>query len=172
MEMTPDNGITWERTQFLNEKSIGAIQPTILLHPSGKIQILCRSRQSQVLTSWSEDNGAHWTKLAPAGIPNPNSGIDAVTLKDGRHLLVYNHQTSGRNTLHVGLSDDGINWKAAVLLENDTKESEFSYPAVIQSNDGMVHITYTWNRKQIKHVVLDPELIETKPFLKSAWPAE
>ena len=172
MEMTPDNGITWERTQSLNEKSIGAIQPTILLHPSGKIQILCRSRQSQVLTSWSEDNGAHWTKLAPAGIPNPNSGIDAVTLKDGRHLLVYNHQTSGRNTLHVGLSDDGINWKAAVLLENDTKESEFSYPAVIQSNDGMVHITYTWNRKQIKHVVLDPELIETKPFLKSAWPAE
>ena len=172
MEMTPDNGITWERTKALNDKTIGAIQPAILLHPSGKIQIICRSRQSKVLTSWSEDNGAHWTVLAPLTVPNPNSGIDAVTLKDGRHLMVYNHQTSGRNMLNAAVSDDGITWKAVVLLENDSKDKEFSYPAVIQSNDSMVHITYTWNRKLIKHVVLDPSLIEAKSFTNGAWPAE
>lgn len=172
MEMTPDNGVTWERTQALNDKSIAAIQPTILLHPSGKIQILCRSKQSQIVTSWSEDNGAHWTELVPSGIPNPNSGIDAVTMKDGRHLLVYNHLTAGRNTLNVALSDDGINWKAAVLLENDVTDKEYSYPAVIQSNDNMIHITYTWNRKLIKHVVLDPGLIQTRSFSDGAWPVE
>jgi predicted neuraminidase len=172
MEMTPDNGITWERTEALNDKTVGAIQPAILLHPSGKIQIICRSRQSKVLTSWSEDNGTHWTVLAPLTVPNPNSGIDAVTLKDGRHLMVYNHQTSGRNVLNTAVSDDGINWKAAVLLENDSKDKEFSYPAVIQSNDNMVHITYTWNRKLIKHVVLDPALIEAKSFANGAWPSE
>ena len=172
MEMTQDNGITWERTAALNDKSIAAIQPTILLHTSGKIQILCRSKQSQIVTSWSEDNGAHWTELVPSGIPNPNSGIDAVTMKDGRHLLVYNHLTAGRNTLNVALSDDGINWKAAVLLENDVTDKEYSYPAVIQSNDNMIHITYTWNRKLIKHVVLDPGLIQTRSFSDGAWPVE
>jgi predicted neuraminidase len=172
MEKTPDNGITWERTQALNEKNIGAIQPTILIHPSGKLQILCRSRQSMILTSWSEDQGQHWTELAPSGMPNPNSGIDAVTLKDGRQLLVYNHLTSGRNMINVAVTDDGIEWKAAILLENDLKETEFSYPAVIQSNDNMVHITYTWNRKLIKHIIIDPGLIELRPIVKGTWPAE
>jgi predicted neuraminidase len=172
MEMTPDNGITWKRTEALNDRKISAIQPSILLHPSGKLQMVCRSKQSRVLTSWSKDNGIHWTELTPLTVPNPNSGIDAVTLKDGRQLMVYNHLTAGRNILNVALSDDGINWQAAVLLENDEKDKEFSYPAVIQSNDNMVHITYTWNRKLIKHVVLDPGLIEVKRFEKGAWPAE
>ncbi|OFY74019.1 MAG: sialidase [Bacteroidetes bacterium RBG_19FT_COMBO_42_7] len=172
MEMTPDNGITWERTAALNERSKAAIQPSILVHPSGKLQILCRSRQSQILTSWSEDSGTTWTELAPSGIPNPNSGIDALTMKDGRHMLVYNHLISGRNMLNAAVSEDGINWKPAVLLENDIKDTESSSPAVIQSHDGMVHITYTWNRKLIKHVVLDPGLLETRSFSGSGWPVE
>jgi predicted neuraminidase len=172
MEMTPDNGITWTRTRDLNDKKIAAIQPSVLLHPSGKLQLLCRSKQSKILTSWSEDNGASWTELVPAAIPNPNSGIDAVSMKDGRHLLVYNHLTTGRNMLNIAVSDDGINWKPAVILENDIKDKEYSYPAVIQSKDNMIHITYTWNRKLVKHVVIDPELIETRSFTNGAWPAE
>ena len=172
MEMTSDNGITWTRTQPLNDKKIAAIQPSVLIHPSGKLEILCRSKQSRILTSWSEDNGANWTELVPSAIPNPNSGIDAVSLKDGRHVLVYNHLTSGRNMLNVAVSDDGINWNPAVLLKNDLKDTEYSYPAVIQSKDNRIHITYTWNRKLIKHVVIDPGLIGTRSFDNGAWPAE
>lgn len=170
MEITSDNGVTWERTAPLNEKNIDAIQPAILTHPDGKIQILCRSKQSQILSSWSEDSGRHWSPLAPSGIPNPNSGLDAVTLKDGRHLLVYNHLKTGRNILNIAVSADGINWEAVIVLENDTQGKEYSYPAVIQSGDGMVHITYTWNRKLIKHVVIDPLLIDSKPFENDNWP--
>jgi predicted neuraminidase len=89
-------------------------------------------------------------------LPNPNSGTDAITLKDGRQLLVYNHTARGRTPLNVAISeDDGKTWKAAAILE--AEPGEYSYPAVIQTTDGRVHITYTWKRERVKHVVLDPK---------------
>ncbi len=169
MEFTFDRGRTWERTQPLNDgATVSAIQPSILKHPGGKLQMVCRSINKKILTAWSTDQGRTWTELEPLHLPNPNSGIDAVTLKDGRHLLVYNHiepyaEWGSRNILNVAVSDDGITWKAAVLLENDPDtKSEYSYPAVIQGSDGLVHVTYTWNRKLIKHVVIDPLKIKGK----------
>jgi predicted neuraminidase len=172
LEFTSDNGNSWELTPPLNEKNIGIIQPAILTYPSGLIQMLCRSRQSKVLTSWSENNGRSWSEFVSSGLPNPNSGIDAVTLKDGRQLIVYNHLTTGRNMLNVAISDNGKEWEAAALPENDKKGTEYSYPAVIQTNDGLVHITYTWNRKQIKHLILNPEKISTRLIINGEWPAE
>jgi predicted neuraminidase len=172
MEFTSDNGITWSRTVALNDKKTGVIQPAVLFYAGGKIQMLCRSTVSYILSSWSEDNGQTWSELKSTGLVNPNSGIDAVTLKDGRQLLVYNHVAKGRNVLNVAVSSDGIDWKAAALLENDAKGTEFSYPAVIQTKNGLIHITYTWNRKQIKHVVIDPEKIVLRPFLNGDWPED
>lgn len=170
MEFTADNGKTWERTEALNDAKTGVIQPTILKLKDGSLEMLCRSQVSCIMSSLSSDNGRTWSDLAQTSLPNPNSGIDAVTLKDGRHLLVYNHQMKGRNILNVAVSDDGSNWKAAVLLENDSNGKEYSYPAVIQSSDGMVHITYTWNRELIRHLVIDPRLIETRAFNAGEWP--
>jgi predicted neuraminidase len=170
MEFTDDNGRTWERTPALNSRDTGAIQPTILMHPVGRLQILCRSTVSRILTSWSDDNGRRWSALVPLNLPNPNAGIDAVALKDSRYLLVYNHQAKSRQSLNVALSDDGVYWEAAVLLEHEAEGNEFSYPAVIQTDDGLVHITYTWKRKQIKHVVIDPGKIISKPFTRGSWP--
>jgi len=170
MEITADNGLTWERTTFLNGKEIRAIQPAILLHKAGRLQMLCRSGSSAILSSMSNDNGRTWSELIPIALPNPNSGIDAVTLKDGRHILIYNHIIKGRNKLNVAISEDGIEWKAVALLENEPEKGEFSYPAVIQTSDGLVHITYTWNRKLIKHVVIDPADILALPFNGGNWP--
>ena len=87
-------------------------------------------------------------------LPNPNSAIDAVRLNDGRFLLVYNHSATERNLLNVAVSKDGREWRAALVLEN--QPGEFSYPAVIQSRDGLAHITYSWNRQKIRHVIVDP----------------
>ena len=109
-------------------------------------------------------------------LPNPNSGTDAVTLEDGRQVLIYNHifpdQTWGsRSKLNMAVSEDGVNWSAAVLLEDDPDpDSEYSYPAVIQTRDGMIHITYTWNRKVIKHVVVDPSKIDARAIVDGVWP--
>jgi predicted neuraminidase len=107
-----------------------------------------------VYDTWSSDNGATWSELAPTSLPNPNAGIDAVTLSDGQQLIVYNHATTGRTPLNVAISRDGKTWRQVLALE--TAPGEYSYPAVIQSTDGLVHITYTWKRQRIKHVVLDP----------------
>jgi len=145
-----------QKTAALNEpKQFGVIQPTILVYPSGKIQILCRSQQGNLVESWSNDNGKTWSAMQATTLPNPNSGIDAVMLKDGRALLVYNHSKGGdRSHLNVAVSSDGKVWKAALVLEN--QPGEYSYPAVIQTSDEMVHISYTWKRQRIKHVVIDP----------------
>ena len=109
-------------------------------------------------------------------LPNPNSGTDAVTLKDGRHLIVYNHTSpimgkfSGpRSPLNVAISTDGKAWRAALTLEDEPLR-EFSYPAVIQTKDGLVHITYTWKRQRVKHVVLDPTKLTLHDFENGGWP--
>lgn len=155
MEWTSDQAVTWQRTGVLNDgKTLGAIQPTILIHPAGKLQILCRSRGvGKVLSATSTDGGKSWSPLTPLDLPNPNSGIDGVTLKDGRHLLVYNHTPSGRSPLNIAVSRDGLEWKNVLDLE--TEAGEYSYPAIIQTRDGLVHVTYTWKRTKVRHVVVD-----------------
>ncbi len=153
MELSTDNGKTWTATRALNTKDeMDAIQPGLLTF-GDTIRILCRTRQGRISTATSSDRGKTWSKMSLIDLPNPNSGIDAVTLKDGRGLLVYNHTKRGRSPLNVAVSNNGTDWKPVVTLEN--QPGEYSYPAIIQTSDGKVHITYTWKRQRVKHVVLD-----------------
>ncbi|WP_152051328.1 sialidase family protein [Tautonia marina] len=155
-ETTPDLGLTWIRTGPINDgESIGAIQGSILTRADGSLVALGRSRQARLWQSVSTDGGASWSEMTLTDLPNPNSGTDAVTLADGRHLLVYNATERGRSPLNVAISeDDGQTWTMIHTLESEP--GEYSYPAVIQAKDGTIHITYTWNRTRIKHVELDP----------------
>jgi predicted neuraminidase len=167
MERTTDLGKTWQKTAALHDKNqFGAIQPTILVHRSGRIQILCRSRQNKITESWSEDGGKTWSPMQVTSLINPNSAIDAVMLKDGRALLVYNH-SKGRSPLNVAVSADGNIWQAALTLES--QPGEYSYPAVIQTADGLVHITYTWKRQRIRHVVVDPKKLKLRDMPDGQW---
>ena len=151
MEWTTDPLKGWKRTDTLNSvMEYGAIQPTILAYATNRVQILCRTRQQRIVESWSEDGGKNWSPMRKTPLPNPNSAIDAVLLQDGRALLVYNHTTQGRSPLNIALSPDGKFWFYGPDLENEP--GEFSYPAVIQAKDGLVHVTYTWKRQKIKHV--------------------
>ena len=161
-EITKDFGKTWEVVGPINDGvEFDAIQPSILTYPDGRMQVLCRSREDVIAESWSSDNGKNWSKMAASKLPNPNSGTDALTLADGRQLLIYNHSPGkrhfpdGRHILNLAISEDGIDWKPVLTLEN--QKGEYSYPAIIQDKPGRVHITYTYQRKLIKYVLVDPD---------------
>lgn len=190
-EISDDEGLTWKKVGPIaadeimeNDKvkrsnnkhsTIQAIQPTILIHPDGKLQALCRTQNNgSVATTWSYDRGESWTPLTFIDLPNNNSGIDGVSLKDGRFLLVYNHyryikgKKKNRTPINVAISNDGIHWQAGVILE-DSPINQYSYPSAIQSKDGKVHIVYTWRRQRIKYACIDPEKIEVSSFEKAGW---
>jgi predicted neuraminidase len=148
----------WRITGPLNDPAeFAAIQPTILVHSAAVLQILCRSRQGVITEAWSRDGGSTWSPMTATALPNPSAGIDAIRLADGRFLLAYNPTTRDRSKLAIAISSDGTAWRAAAVLVDSA--GEYSYPAMIQTRDGLVHVTYTWNRQRIRHVVLDPSRI-------------
>jgi predicted neuraminidase len=172
-ERTLDGGVTWTAASppaAPGAPPIDAIQPSILVHPGGRLQAVGRTRSGRVFETWSGDGGRTWTALALTALPNPNSGLDAVTLGDGRYLIVYNHTLRGRSPLNVAVSRDGRTWDAALVLE--AEPGEYSYPAVIEAADGRVHVTYTWKRQRIKHVVIDPAQLKPVPMNGGEWPPD
>ena len=169
-ERTSNLGRSWWATPPVNDgKEIRAIQPSVLFHKRGRLQAIGRTREGRLFEIWSEDGGASWGQMSLTSLPNPNAGTDAVTLKNGRQLLVYNHCLKGRSPLNVAVSVDGQEWQAALVLE-DNPGNEFSYPAVIQTKDGLVHITYTWKRERIKHAVVNPRKLKLRTMPGGAWP--
>jgi predicted neuraminidase len=165
----------WQVIGPVNDGAIDAIQPSILLHPGNRLQALGRTAQDKIFQIWSHDGGRTWGAMTLTHLPNPNSGTDAITLKDGRHLLVYNHTTrrpDGKNgprtPLNIAISADGKNWKAALVLEN--QPGEYSYPAAIQTADGLVHITYTYRRQHIRHLIVDPAKLVLRDMDDGQWP--
>jgi len=184
VERSTNGGKTWKIIGPLNNaETLGAIQPTLLTYADGSIQMLSRTRTEveYISENWSKDKGKTWSEMSLTELPNNNSGLDAVTLNDGRQLLIYNHSTrkqegmghKGRGVINLSVSNDGKKWDAALVLDYlDEPEKQFSYPAIIQTSDGLVHIVYTWHRKRIKHVVVDPDRLTTYPIVDGKWPAD
>ena len=150
----------WKKSKALNDRKgpIQVIQPTIFLGTDDTLTILCRSHRcgDPVMASRSLNQGRSWSPMFPVPeLLSNNSGLDGVTLSDGRHLLIYNNVTHidnpcARTPLTVALSEDAVHWTPVLELE-DAEGQEFSYPAVIVDNEGVVHVVYTENRKHIKH---------------------
>jgi predicted neuraminidase len=158
VERSTDDGKTWQRhgPMIVPGKPWGLIQPTLLERTDQSILALMRSRDQQaVCQAESRDGGRTWSEAKPTELPNPNSGLDAVRTTTGDFFLVYNHTKLGRFPLNLARStDEGKTWKMVATLEDAL--GEFSYPAIIQGSDGMLHIAYTWNRRHIKYLTYDP----------------
>lgn len=139
------------------KRPILCIQPSILRLKDGRLQVLCRTRNGRLATSFSSDNGETWSKVQLTDLPNNNSGTDAVTLQDGRHILIYNDFATlpgtpkgVRTPISLAISDDGMHWRHLMTLEN-SPISQYSYPAIIQGRDGSLHAVYTWRRQRIAY---------------------
>ncbi|KAI9453505.1 alpha-L-rhamnosidase [Russula earlei] len=178
-EYTPDNGRTWRKSDDINDgKTSTAIQPSLLVYKDGRQEVLCRSKSMTVNESWSSDGGKTWSAVTASSLPNNNSGTDAVTLQDGTQMIVYNHVKppanapngkGARTPLNIAVSKDGKTWYAALVLEN-SPVSQYSYPSIIQTKDGKVHVVYTWRRERIKHIEIDPSQLEWKEISNGKWP--
>jgi alpha-L-rhamnosidase len=140
---------------------IDCIQPSILKLKDGRLQVLMRTHNAHLATSFSSDNGNTWTPVTLLDIENNQSGTDAVTLADGRHALIYNNfetlpmtPKGVRTPCSIALSDDGTHWQHAITLE-DSPIDQYSYPAIIQGKDGTLHCVYTWRRQRIAYKQID-----------------
>lgn len=158
VESTDATGGHWQYIPIACD-SFAVIQPAILQYGMDTLQLLCRSRQNKIIETWSFDNGNTWSALHPLDLPNPNSGIDAVTLHNGWQLLIYNPMMpgkewwEGRSVLKAAVSKNGKDWQDVITIEqHDT--GEYSYPAVIQDSGGIIRIAYTKNRTTINFVDL------------------
>lgn len=102
----------------------------------------------------STDEGESWTKPEATDFPNNNAAIQATVLANGHIALVYNPLTHGRNQLRISTSEDGgKTWPYYKDLEDSSDSGdEFSYPSILQSPDGYIHVTYTYLRQTIKYV--------------------
>jgi predicted neuraminidase len=158
VERSTDDGKTWQRRGpiAVPGKPHGLIQPTLLQTSDNRLLALCRSRGiGAICQAESADGGETWSAAKPIDLPNPNSGIDAVRTAKGEFFLAYNHTKTGRSPLNLARSrDDGKTWQRVAVLEE--QPGEFSYPAIVQTRDGRLHVAYTWNRRHIKHLTYDP----------------
>ncbi|MDA1312852.1 MAG: exo-alpha-sialidase [Acidobacteria bacterium] len=130
----------------------GIIQPSVVLMGGNWLRLYARSTAltGRICVADSSDGGVTWTQARPLDLPNPNSGIDAVALKDGRVVMIYNHTDEGRTPLNLAVSRDGENFRMFHVIEDEP--GEYSYPAMIQAANGDLLITYTWKRQRIRHL--------------------
>ena len=149
------------KTDDNQQHPIDCIQPSILKLKDGRLQVLMRTHNARLATSFSSDNGDTWTPVTLSEVENNQSGTDAVTLKDGRHALIYNNfetlpltKKGVRTPVSIALSDDGEHWHHALTLE-DSPIDQYSYPAIIQGRDGTLHCLYTWRRQRISYKQID-----------------
>ena len=140
---------------------IDCIQPSILKLKDGRLQVLMRTHNARLATSFSSDGGNTWTPVTLSEVENNQSGTDAVTLADGRHVLIYNNfetlpltKKGVRTPCSIALSDDGTHWRHVLTLE-DSPIDQYSYPAIIQGRDGTLHCIYTWRRQRVAYKQID-----------------
>jgi predicted neuraminidase len=162
-DRSEDGGKTWSRSaDFATPegkrdrrfRGPGAIQPTFWESAPNHVHALLRTGGGQVWRTDSADGGLSWGPYEITDLPNNNSGLDALRLADGRVVLIYNpvdKNWGARTPLDIAVSaDNGRTWKTIAHLEdNPDPDSEYSYPAIVETKDG-VGVCYTWQRERIR----------------------
>ena len=168
--ISDDNGATWSASDPI--VSLGGVQPSLVRRKDGSIVAYMRDNgppPQRVIVAESRDEGASWTEGADSDIPNPGASVEVIALNDGSWLMVNNDTEQGRARLSVWISEDeGQSWPHRRSLE-DAKAGSYSYPSVLQTSDGMIHVTYSHSAvpagakkelQAIKHATFNPEWVK------------
>jgi len=172
MAITDDGGATWRFSEPL--VGAGNIQPSIAQKADGTLVAYMRDNgppPQRLHVSTSGDKGMTWSLVRDSELPNPGSGADIVTLRNGHWVLAHNDTEQGRHSLAVSLStDEGKTWSHTRHLENSPREEgspSAAYPSIIQGKDTSLHVVYSYHRseagqprKTIKHVRLTESWIK------------
>lgn len=163
MAISDDFGTTWKPSLPLVGR--GPIQPALAKRKNGNLVAYLRDsgdEPTRVHISESSDKGESWTASVKTDIPNTAS-VELLTLQDGKWAFLGNDIDDGRYRVSLYLSEDeGKTWKWKTRLEDHARDKGgYSYPCLIQTADGLLHITYSAhadkNNKSIKYVVVDPK---------------
>jgi predicted neuraminidase len=136
----------------VKRKYDGIIQPSVIQLEPHHLRFYARSQTlaMKVAIADSMDDGKTWTQARYIDVPQNNSGLDVIKLKDGRIVMIYNDTSDGRSPLNLAISSDGEHFRMFRTLEDIV--GQYSYPAIVEGPDGGLEITYTWQRKTIKYV--------------------
>jgi predicted neuraminidase len=149
MAFTDDGGRTWGFSEPL--VGAGNIQPSIATRADGTLVAYMRDNgpvPKRLHISTSRDKGLTWSLVKDSDLPNPGSGADIVTVRNGHWVLAYNDTEQGRHSLAVSLStDEGRTWSATRHLESGPRDQSPSgaYPSIIQGADGSIHVVYSFH---------------------------
>lgn len=161
MAISDDDGATWHASRPI--VGSGPQQPSLIQRSDGAIVAYMRDTgdaPGRIQLSVSEDDGESWSIPVDLEIPNPDSSVEVIKLTSGKWLLVCNDTEDSRSQLTACVSNDqGKTWKWRHRIEpSDDEGDNFSYPSVIQTDDGLVHMTYTYRGPKgnsIRHTVVD-----------------
>jgi predicted neuraminidase len=155
---TSDDGVKWTASSPLLTLLNNNLQPSVVECSDGTLLALMRCAGNGRFT-WegrSSDGGKSWSLKDRCDLPNPNSGLDMVRLADGKIVLIYNPSKTDRTPISAAIStDDGKTWSVARTIESG--DPQLSYPAVIQTRDGMIHAVYSHRLEHIEHVEFNVE---------------
>ena len=165
MGISDDQGATWRASSPI--VGLGPIQPTVARRKDGTLLAYCRDSGDaphRVLSARSTDDGQTWTPAIDIDVPNPGSSLEVMTLTSGKWVMIANDTEDGRHRLTLLVSDDeGETWPVKRTVEpSDPGGRTFGYPSIIQTRDGMIHLTYSYtadNGRAIRHCVTNEEWI-------------
>ena len=167
--ISDNNGKSWKASSPI--VGLGPIQPSLVKKNNGHIIAYMRDSGTdpkRILKSISKDNGETWSFATDTEIPNPSSSIEVLQLKNGNWIMACNDTESGRNQMAILLSfNEGKSWEIKKYIGKYEQNSgiTFAYPSLIQSTDGMIHLTYSLNNtegKTIQHTTFNEDWIKKK----------
>jgi predicted neuraminidase len=132
-------------------------QPSLVPTGEGSAVVLLRdyTRARKIQSSRSADGGKKWSVATPTTLPNPDAGISALPLRDGRILLAYNDSPKDRSDLSLALSGNGgTTWSKLASLQHE-EGAAFAYPYLFRSADGLILLAYTWKGRELRLITFN-----------------